>query len=50
MGNHESHDINIPGRITMDAMECIRRDHKLGSYGLNAVSMHFLGEQKDDVK
>ena len=26
-----------------------QRDHKLSSYSLNAVSAHFLGEQKEDV-
>jgi DNA polymerase delta subunit 1 len=25
------------------------RDYKLRSYSLNAVSFHFLGEQKEDV-
>ena len=27
----------------------MQRDHKLSSYSLNAVSAHFLGEQKEDV-
>ena len=27
----------------------LQRDHKLSSYSLNAVSAHFLGEQKEDV-
>lgn len=26
------------------------REHKLRSYTLNAVSFHFLGEQKEDVQ
>ena len=30
-------------------MQAIQRDHKLSSYSLNAVSAHFLGEQKEDV-
>eukprot|EP00742_Colponemidia_sp_Colp-10_P013425 GILJ01015163.1.p1 GENE.GILJ01015163.1~~GILJ01015163.1.p1 ORF type:complete len:651 (-),score=116.14 GILJ01015163.1:49-2001(-) len=33
----------------MDMMLCIQRDYKLRSYSLNAVSQHFLGEQKEDV-
>lgn len=33
----------------MDAMILIQRDYKLRSYSLNAVSQHFLGEQKEDV-
>ena len=27
----------------------MRRNHKFGSYTLNAVSAHFLGQQKEDV-
>jgi DNA polymerase delta subunit 1 len=27
----------------------MQRDYKLRSYSLNAVSAHFLGEQKEDV-
>ena len=30
-------------------MQVIQRDHKLRAYSLNAVSEHFLGEQKEDV-
>lgn len=33
----------------MDMLDIIRRDHKLKSYTLNAVSFHFLEEQKEDV-
>ncbi|TVU01031.1 hypothetical protein EJB05_53512 [Eragrostis curvula] len=33
-------------RESKDAMQ---RDYKLSSYSLNAVSAHFLGEQKEDV-
>lgn len=30
-------------------MQVLLRDYKLRSYSLNAVSFHFLGEQKEDV-
>ena len=32
-----------------DLLLILVRDHKLRSYTLNAVSFHFLGEQKEDV-
>ncbi|CCW66256.1 unnamed protein product [Phytomonas sp. Hart1] len=49
MGNRRYTEITMEGRIIMDAMVVIQRDHKLRSYSLNAVSQHFLGEQKEDV-
>jgi len=48
-GTTKSKDINISGRIQMDLLPIIRRDHKLRSYSLNSVSFHFLGSQKEDV-
>ena len=33
----------------LDLLTAIQREHKLSSYSLNAVSAHFLGEQKEDV-
>ena len=35
--------------ISSTAAAVLQRDHKLSSYSLNAVSAHFLGEQKEDV-
>lgn len=49
MGNRESFDVEVDGRVVMDVMVAIQRDYKLRSYSLNAVSQHFLGEQKEDV-
>lgn len=49
LGTHENKDINIEGRIQFDVLEMIRREYKLKSYSLNAVSAHFLKEQKEDV-
>ncbi|CAD7696782.1 unnamed protein product [Ostreobium quekettii] len=48
-GTHEYKEITIDGRIQLDMLLAIQRDHKLSSYSLNSVSAHFLGEQKEDV-
>lgn len=32
-----------------DLLPIMRRNHQLSSYSLNAVSAHFLGQQKEDV-
>ena len=48
-GTRENKDIRIHGRVQFDMLVCIRRDYKLRSYSLNAVSANFLGEQKEDV-
>ena len=48
-GTRESKEITIEGRVQFDLLQAIQRDHKLSSYSLNAVSAHFLGEQKEDV-
>lgn len=49
MGSRETNDVTIRGRVQIDVMQAIRHDYKLGSYSLNNVSSHFLGEQKEDV-
>jgi len=49
IGTRESKDVNIEGRVQLDMMQVIIRDHKLKSYSLNSVSFHFLNEQKEDV-
>lgn len=49
MGNREYTELALEGRVIMDVMVVIQRDYKLRSYSLNAVSQHFLGEQKEDV-
>ena len=45
----ENKRINVEGRCLFDLLPVIMREHKLRSYSLNAVSFHFLGEQKEDV-
>merc|ERR1719244_634795 len=49
MGKRENKSINIEGRVQFDLLLILVRDYKLRSYTLNAVSFHFLGEQKEDV-
>lgn len=49
-GTRESKSLNIEGRIIFDILQVMQRDYKLRSYSLNAVSAHFLGEQKEDVQ
>ncbi|RWR98569.1 DNA polymerase delta catalytic subunit-like protein, partial [Dinothrombium tinctorium] len=41
---------NLNGRVQVDVLQIVKRDHKLRSYKLNAVAEHFLNEKKDDVK
>ena len=38
IGVRDSKEINIEGRIQLDMMQVIIRDHKLRSYSLNAVA------------
>ncbi|XP_023214577.1 DNA polymerase delta catalytic subunit-like [Centruroides sculpturatus] len=49
MGKRENKIINIEGRVQFDLLLVLVRDYKLRSYTLNAVSFHFLQEQKEDV-
>ncbi|KAK2753152.1 DNA-directed DNA polymerase delta [Arachnomyces sp. PD_36] len=49
MGNRGTMTTNTPGRIQLDLLQLIQRDHQLRSYTLNSVSAQFLGEQKEDV-
>ncbi|XP_022082871.1 DNA polymerase delta catalytic subunit-like [Acanthaster planci] len=50
MGKRENKVINIEGRVQFDLLQILQRDYKLRSYRLNAVSYHFLQEQKEDVQ
>jgi len=50
LGIRESKEIKIEGRVQFDLIDVIRREYKLRSYTLNAVSAHFLGQQKEDVQ
>ncbi len=48
-GKRENKEIKIEGRIQFDLIQVIRREYKLRSYTLNAVSAYFLNQQKEDV-
>lgn len=49
MGRRENKVVNFEGRVPFDLLLVLLRDYKLRSYTLNAVSYHFLQEQKEDV-
>ena len=49
MGNRDTKTTNTNGRLQLDLLQLIQRDHHLRSYTLNSVCAHFLGEQKEDV-
>ena len=48
-GKRENIETSISGRVMFDMLNYMRRNHKLSSYSLNAVSAEFLGQQKEDV-
>jgi DNA polymerase delta subunit 1 len=48
-GTRESKECHMAGRVTLDILQVIQREHKLRSYTLNAVSARFIQDQKDDV-
>ncbi|XP_055357344.1 LOW QUALITY PROTEIN: DNA polymerase delta catalytic subunit-like [Paramacrobiotus metropolitanus] len=50
MGARKNKFCNIEGRVTFDLLQVLLRDYKLRSYTLNALSYHFLQEQKEDVQ
>ena len=49
MGSRDTKATNTNGRLQLDLLQLIQRDHQLRSYTLNSVCAHFLGEQKEDV-
>jgi len=42
-------EVEIDGRVIFDMFSVIKKEQKLSSYSLNAVSAEFLGQQKEDV-
>jgi DNA polymerase delta subunit 1 len=48
-GTRDNKEITLDGRLQLDMIQVIQRDHKLRSFSLNSVCAHFLGEQKEDV-
>ncbi|PPQ63372.1 hypothetical protein CVT24_005637 [Panaeolus cyanescens] len=48
-GQRDSKETNLHGRLQLDLLQFMQREHKLRSYTLNSVCAQFLGEQKEDV-
>lgn len=49
IGNRDTKATNTNGRLQLDLLQLIQRDHQLRSYTINSVCSQFLGEQKEDV-
>ena len=49
LGDNVLRYIDMQGRVIVDVMKVVQRDHKLDSYKLDAVAQHFTGEAKHDV-
>ncbi|PCH44386.1 delta DNA polymerase [Wolfiporia cocos MD-104 SS10] len=48
-GQRDSKETALDGRLQIDVLQYMQREHKLRSYTLNSVCAQFLGEQKEDV-
>ncbi|KIJ20820.1 hypothetical protein PAXINDRAFT_174244 [Paxillus involutus ATCC 200175] len=48
-GQRDSKETVLDGRLQLDVLQFMQREHKLRSYTLNSVCAQFLGEQKEDV-
>ncbi|KJA15253.1 hypothetical protein HYPSUDRAFT_172822 [Hypholoma sublateritium FD-334 SS-4] len=48
-GQRDSKETTLDGRLQLDLLQFMQREHKLRSYTLNSVCAQFLGEQKEDV-
>ncbi len=48
-GQRDSKETALDGRLQVDILQYMQREHKLRSYTLNSVCAQFLGEQKEDV-
>ncbi|KAJ6485901.1 DNA polymerase family B-domain-containing protein [Mycena sanguinolenta] len=48
-GQRDSKETQLEGRLQLDLLQFMQREHKLRSYTLNSVCAQFLGEQKEDV-
>lgn len=49
LGTNNLKMVPMVGRYTFDLFQDIKREHKLESYSLNNVSLHFLKDQKNDM-
>jgi DNA polymerase elongation subunit (family B) len=48
-GHNAIFDLKMAGRINIDLLPIIKRDHKLMKYSLDFVANHFLGSHKHDI-
>ena len=49
LGDNVLKYLDMHGRVVVDLMKVVQRDHKLDSYKLDAVAEHFTGLRKNDV-
>lgn len=49
LGQNFLYFIDIEGIVQIDLYKLIQKDYKLGSYKLDAVSKHFMKQQKEDL-
>lgn len=49
LGDNNYDMLEYVGRVPMDLLQMLKRDHKLESYSLNAVSQRFLNDRKKDL-
>jgi DNA polymerase elongation subunit (family B) len=49
LGDNILNFVDMDGRVLIDMMKVVQRDHKLDSYKLDNVASHFLKQNKNDV-
>lgn len=49
LGDNIMKFIDVDGRVLIDIMKVVQRDHKLDSFKLDNVAHHFIGMKKNDV-
>jgi DNA polymerase elongation subunit (family B) len=49
LGDNLMYYFDMPGRVVVDILKVVQRDHKLDSYKLDLVANHFMNENKKDV-
>ena len=50
LGDNRMATLPMEGRVVIDMLKVVQRDHNLDSYKLDNVAFTFLGDKKDDVK
>lgn len=48
-GHQSINILHMEGRISIDMLPVVKREHKLNMYNLDTVTKHFLGKSKHDV-